>query len=140
MSNMVIIDGDELKFNPQFGSNTVTPPPRPRISGSGEASIGDKKICMVGDEKQVSFTADYIKPPFTATPGKGTLTIKQLASDQRVEFATAQTPVIVVGSRFTAQFQPTKPAQDPQGKPDTDLSPASGSGTFINSQSFVTAG
>ncbi|MBJ2114411.1 hypothetical protein JFQ86_16400 [Serratia ureilytica] len=140
MSNIVIIDGDELKFNPQFGLNTVTPPPQTRIRGNGEASIENKKICIVGDEKQVSFTADYIKPPFVATPGNGTLTITQLAPDQWHVFATAQTPVIVVGSQFIAQFQPIKPAQDPQGKPDLDLSPAIGSGKFINSQSFVTAG
>lgn len=138
MSNLVVIDGDALTFNPQFGAITITPPPQPRISGSGEASIGGKKICIVGDEKQVSFTVDYIKPPFVASPGKGTLTIKQLATDQQVEFATA--PMIVVGSQFTTQFQPTTPAQDPQGKPDTDLSAVTGIGTFINSQSFVTAG
>ncbi|CAI1195136.1 MULTISPECIES: hypothetical protein [Serratia] len=140
MSNLVVIDGDALTFNPQFGALTITPPPQPRISGSGEASIGGKKICIVGDEKQVSFTVDYIKPPFVASPGKGTLTIKALASEQRAEFATAPAPMIVVGSQFTTQFQPTTPAQDPQGKPDTDLSAVTGVGTFINSQSFVTAG
>ncbi|OKB66603.1 hypothetical protein BHU62_12100 [Serratia marcescens] len=140
MSNRVVIDGDALKFIPKFGAITITPPPQPRISGSGEAGIEGKKICIVGDEKQVSFTVDYIKPPFVASPGKGTLTIKQLASDQQAEFATAPAPMIVVGSQFTTQFQPTAPAQDPQGKPDTDLSPVTGVGTFINSQSFVTAG
>lgn len=140
MSNLVIIDGDALTFNPQFGAITTTPPPQPRISGSGDASIGGKKICIVGDEKQVSFTVDYIKPPYNATPGKGTLTIKQLASDQQAEFVTAPVPMIVVGSQFTAQFQPTTPAQNLQGETDTDLSPVTGVGTFINSQSFVTAG
>lgn len=140
MSNLVVIDGDALTFNPQFGAITITPPPQPRISGSGEANIGGKKICIVGDEKPVSFTVDYIKPPFVAAPGKGTLTIKQLASDQQAEFATALAPMIVVGSQFITQFQPTTPAQDPQGKPDTDLKAVTGVGTFINSQSFVTAG
>lgn len=140
MSNMVVIDGDELKFNPQFGFNTVTPPAQTRIRGSGEAYIEGKKICIVGDEKKVTITADYIKPPIFTTPGNGTLTITLLALDQWHEFATTQTPVIVVGSQFVAQFQPIKPAQDLQGKPDTELSPAIGSGQFINSQSFVTVG
>ncbi|BEM56391.1 hypothetical protein SME22J_02520 [Serratia marcescens] len=140
MSNLVVIDGDALTFNPQLGAITITPPPQPRISGSGEASIEGKKVCIVGDEKQVSFTVDYIKPPFVASTGKGTLTIKQLASDQRAEFATATAPMIVVGSQFTTQFQPTKPAQDLQGNPDTDLKAVTGVGTFINSQTFVTAG
>ena len=52
----------------------------------------------------------------------------------------APASMIVVGSQFTTQFQPTTPAQDPQGKPDTELGAVTGVGTFINSQSFVTAG
>ncbi len=142
MSNRVVIDGDALTFNPQLGAVTITPPPQPQIRGSGEASIEGKKVCIVGDEEQVSFTVDYIKPPFVASPGKGTLTIKALASDQQAAFATAPAPapIIVVGSQFTTQFQPTTPAQDPQGKPDTDLKAVTGVGTFINSQTFVTAG
>lgn len=140
MSNLVVIDGDVLTFNPQFGAITITPPLLPRIGGSGEASIEGKKVCIVGDEKQVSFTVEYIKPPFVAFPGKGTLTIKQLESDQQAESTTASAPMILVGSQFTTQFQPTTPAQDPQGKPDTDLNAVTGGGTFINSQSFVIAG
>lgn len=141
MSNLVVIDGDALTFNPQLDAMiTITLPPQPRISGSGEASIEGKKVCIVGDEKQVSFTVDYIKPPFVASPGKGTLTIKALASDQQAKFAMAPAPMILVGSQFTTQFQPTKPAQDPQGKPDTELKAVTGVGTFINSQTFVTAG
>jgi len=140
MSNLVVIDGDVLTFNPQLGAITITPPPQPQIRGSGEASIEGKKVCIVGDEEQVSFTVDYIKPPFVASPGKGTLTIKALASDQQAAFATAPAPIIVVGSQFTTQFQPTTPAQDPQGKPDTDLKAVTGVGAFNNSQAFVTAG
>jgi hypothetical protein len=140
MSNLVVIDGDVLTFNLQLGAITITSPPQPRISGSGEASIEGKKICIVGDEEQVSFTVDYIKPPFVATPGNGTLTIKALASDQQAAFAMAPAPMILVGRQFTTQFQPMKPAQDPQGKPDTDLKAVTGVGAFINSQTFVTAG
>ncbi|MIP16305.1 hypothetical protein CRQ32_21455 [Salmonella enterica] len=140
MSNLVVIDGDGLTFNPQMGAITITPPPQPRIRGSGEASIEGKKVCIVGDEEQVSFTVDYIKPPFVTSPGNGTLTIKSLASDQQATFATAPAPIIVVGSQFTTQFQPVKAAMDPQGKPDKDLKAVTGVGTFINSQTFVTAG
>lgn len=140
MSNLVVIDGDGLTFNPQLGAITITPPPRPQIRGSGEASIEGKKVCIVGDEERVSFTVDYTRPPFVASPGKGTLTIKALASDQQAASATAPAPMILVGSQFTTQFQPTTPAQDPQGKPDTDLKAVTGVGTFNNSQKFVTAG
>jgi len=142
VSSLVVIDGDALTFNPQFGSITITPPPQPRISGSGEASIGGKKVCIVGDEERVSFNVDYIRPPFVASPGKGLLTIKKLAPDQQAASAKAPAPapMILVGSQFTTQFQPTVPAQDPQGKPDTDLNAVTGVGTFVNSQTFVTAG
>lgn len=140
MSNPVVIDGDTLTFNPQLGEITITPPPQPRIRGSSEASIEGKKVCIVGDEEQVLFTVDYIKPPFVASPGKGTLTIKALAFDQQVAFAMAPSSMILVGSQFTTQFQPTIPALDPQGKPDTDLKAVTGVGKFINSQAFVTAG
>ena len=142
MNNQVVIDGDTLKFEIDFGVLTITPPAplQSRISGSGEASIEGKKVCIVGDEEQVSFTVEYIKPPFVASPGKGTLTITALASDQQAAFATAPAPIIVVGSQFTTQFQPTTPAKDPQGNPDTDLNAVTGVGTFINSQTFVTAG
>lgn len=142
MSSLVVIDGDALTFNPQFGAITITPPPQPRISGSGEASIGGKKVCIVGDEERVSFIVDYIRPPFVTSPGKGRLTIKKLAPDQQAASAKAPAPapIILVGSQFTTQFEPTIPAQDPQGKPDTDLNAVTGVGTFINSQTFVTAG
>lgn len=140
MSNRVVIDGDALTFNPQLDAITITPPPQPQIRGSGEASIEGKKVCIVGDEEQVSFTVDYIKPPFVTSPGNGTLTIKALASDQQAAFATAPAKIIVVGSQFTTQFQPVKAALDPQGKPDMDLKAVTGVGTFKSSQTFVTAG
>jgi hypothetical protein len=142
VSSLVVIDGDALTFNPQLGAITITPPPTPqlRISGSGEARIGGKKVCIVGDEERVSFTVDYIRPPFVASPGKGLLTIKKMAPDQQAASAKAPAPMILVGSQFMTQFQPTIPAQDPQGKPDTDLNAVTGVGTFINSQTFVTAG
>lgn len=139
MSKMVVIDGDELIFDSQFGPNMVIPLPPLQISGSGEVSIEAIKLCIVGDEKQVSISANYTKPPYIK-PGTGTITITGLATDQMAEFAMAQRPIIVVGSQFTAQFQPTSPAMDPQGNPDTDLSPAPGTGRFINRQSFVSAG
>ncbi|MBD8109118.1 hypothetical protein [Erwinia persicina] len=138
MSTMVIIDGDPLQFSAQFGDSTVTPTGSLRISGSGEATIAEKKICIVGDEKKVSVAATYIKGAFT-TPGKGTLTIVSLAADQQAAFATAQTPIIVRGSQFSAQFTPETPAQNPGGQP-APMTPAAGTGTFTNMQSFVTAG
>lgn len=139
MSNLVVIDGDALKFETNFGANIVTPTAPCLIQGSGEADIMNKKICVLGDENKVSIAATYTKSTHT-TPGTGTITIAALAANQQAMFVTARTAVIVVGSHFTARFTPSSPAMDPQGKPDPNMGPTQGTGTFINSQSFVTAG
>lgn len=139
MSDLLVIDGDALKFETSFGDNIVTPTASCVIQGSGEAEITNKKICVLGDESRVSIAATYTRSTHP-TPGTGTLTIAALAADQQAAFVTAGTVVIVVGSHFTARFTPSSPAMDPQGKPDTDLNAVTGAGTFINSQTFVTAG
>lgn len=139
MSSLVVIDGDALKFETNFGANMVTPTAPCLIQGSGEADITNKKICVLGDESKVSIAATYTKSTHP-TPGTGTITIAALAADQQALFVTTGTAVIVVGSQFTARFTPGSPAMDPQGKPDPNMGPAQGTGTFINSQTFVTAG
>lgn len=139
MSSLVVIDGDALKFEANFGANMVTPTSPCLIQGSGEADITNKKICVLGDESKVSIAATYTKSTHP-TPGTGTITIAALAADQQALFITTGTAVIVVGSQFTARFTPGSPAMDPQGKPDPNMGPAQGTGTFINSQKFVTAG
>lgn len=140
MSNWIVTDGNELKFDPQFGPNWVTPTEPCLIHGSGEASILNKKICILGDERRISISATYTKPPYQ-TPGTGKITLTRLAADQQMAFVQAKKPVIVVGSQFTAQFTPSTPATDPQGKPDPDVAkPITATGKFINSQSFVMAG
>lgn len=137
MSHFVIVDGDALQFSTLFGVNTVSPSGSPQIRGSGEASILNKNICIIGDEKNVAIPATYYSTAFPVS-GQGTLTIASLAADQQVVFATAKTPIIVVGSQFTATFTPTVPASSDKGQ--DQLTPSSGTGRFINSQSFVTAG
>ncbi|WP_337048345.1 hypothetical protein [Serratia liquefaciens] len=139
MSNLVVIDGDALKFETNFGANIVMPAAPCLIQGSGEVDITNKKICVLGDESKVSIAATYTKSTHL-TPGTGTITIAALAADQQAAFVTARAAVIVVGSQFTARFTPSSPAMDPQGKPDPNMGPAQGTGTFINSQAFVTVG
>lgn len=138
MSNYIVVDGDQLKFDHMFGINTVTPDTTPVIRGSGEATVEDKKISILGDEIKVSVPAHYTSTDYP-NPGTGSITIVSLAGDQQVPFATAETSVIVVGSQFTAAFTPEVPASGDKG-PDPVTAPSTGSGTFINSQSFVTAG
>ncbi|ROP62293.1 hypothetical protein EDF81_0778 [Enterobacter sp. BIGb0383] len=138
MSDYVIVDGDQLKFDPQFGANTVTVTGLAQISGTGEATIDNKNVCILGDEKKVSVSATYISSAYPQS-GSGTLTIASLAADQQAPFVMAQTPVIVVGSQFIALFTVQTPATNPNTGPDPTPM-ASGSGSFTNSQLFVTAG
>jgi len=139
MSNLVVIDGDALKFETNFGASIVTPTAPCLIQGSGEAEIMNKKICVLGDESKVSIAATYTKSTHP-TPGTGKIKITALATNQQAAFVLTRTAVIVVGSQFTAHFIPSSPAKDLQGNSDPNIEPAQGTGTFINSQSFVTAG
>lgn len=138
MSDYVVIDGDRLQFDQMFGINVVTPTEIPQIHGSGEAAIENKKICILGDDKKVSVPASYHNANYPSQ-GSGKITITSLANDQQAGFAKTETPVIVVGSKFTASFTPEVPASGDKG-PDPVTAPSTGFGTFINSQSFVTAG
>lgn len=138
MSNYLVIDGDGLNFSEKFGLNNVVPVEVCQIKGSGAATILNKKICIFGDEKSVSIKATYYSEVYP-TPGNGTLTILSLAADQQATFVTAETPAIITGSQFTAKFTVTTPATNPGGTADS--TPFSmGTGAFINSQDFVTAG
>lgn len=139
MNNVVVIDGDELKFETDFDTNIVKPTGPCLIQGSGEAYITNKKICVLGDESKISIAATYTKSTHTK-PGTGTITIAPFTTNQQAAFVTARTAVIVVGGQFTALFTPSSPAVDLQGKQDSNMEPTQGTGTFINSQSFVTAG
>lgn len=138
-NNSVIINGDKLQFDTKFGDKTVTPVGPAIILGTGKATINNQPICIQGDEKKVSVQATYFTSTYV-TPGTGILTISSLADDQQAKFFTAETAVIVEGSQFNARFQPVSPARDPSQKPDPALSPVSGKGKFIKSQTFVTAG
>jgi len=137
MSEYLIVDGDALTFSTTFGANTVTVTGPAKISGSGEATVENKNICIVGDEKKVSVFAAYVSSAYPVA-GSGNLTIISLAADQQAIFVTAATPVIVVGSQFNALFTVTTPASHPDNGPDPTPT-SSGTGTFTHSQAFVTA-
>lgn len=139
MSNIVVTDGDTLVFDTAFAKNIVVPIGPCLINGGGESNIMNKNICVSGDEFNVSIEATYTDPAHLK-PGTGIITIAELSADQLAVFAMSPVPVIVVGSQFSARFTPTSPATDPSGNPDPDMVPTLGTGKFINSQSFVTAG
>ena len=141
MGDKVLTDGDTVAFLPVFSPAIVVVQPG-RIPGSGPACIGGRKICVDGDEAQVSVPGCTYFTPSHPIPGVGTLKIASLAADQKA--TTVQTggkKVLLKGSLFTAKFEVQSPAQQPTpGGPVPDASPQySGQGQFVTTNTRVSA-
>lgn len=134
MPDVVLLDGDQVMFQPTFGAAVVAVRPG-RLRASGPATAGGKKMCVDGDEKQVEVPGcTYLTPQFSI-PGVGTLKIASLGGDQKAKKTkTGGKAVLVKGSTFTARFEVQSPAKQPMGSapPTPDPLPQySGSGTFV---------
>lgn len=129
----VLVDGDQAIFQPSFGAATVVVRPG-MLTASGEATLGKKKICVVGDEASVVVQGCMYTTPSHPIPGVGTIEIASLASDQQAEKTnTSTTQMMLVGRTFTAKFTVQAPAQQPAppGPPIPDpLTEYSGTGSF----------
>lgn len=141
MRSPLVIDGDVLQFEPQFGTRLVTLDVTPaRIAASGRATVDGKRVCIVGDEAKVLLSASYSTPTHSIV-GTGTVTISALAADQVADNCHNALPLITQGSKFTALFTPVIPAQQPGTPPTPDSAPPStGSGQFVVQQKTCTAG
>lgn len=135
MADFIIIEGDEAIFMPNFGAAIVIVQPG-TMSGNGPATLGGKKLCVEGDEKDVSVPGCTYMTPQYSIPGTGTLKIDALAGDQKAtKTHTGGTAVLLKGSNFTAKFEVQSPAQQPPpgpGSPIPDsMTQYSGSGMFM---------
>ncbi len=135
MSDFILIEGDKAMFMPNFGAAIVTVQPGV-LKGSGPATLNGKKMCVDGDEKNVSVPGCPYFTPQYSIPGVGTLKIASLAGDQKArEKQTGGKLVLLRGSNFTAEFDVQTPAQQPPpglGSPIPDSTPKySGNGKFI---------
>jgi len=135
MADYVLLDGDQAVFLPSFGAATVVVQPG-KLAGSGPATLGDKKLCVDGDEASVAVRGCIYMTPQHSIPGTGTLEISALAGDQKAsKTRSGDTLVLLVGSTFTAQFTVQSPAQQPPPGPGSPIPDAmtiySGSGSFI---------
>jgi len=141
MGDKLLTDGDMVLFLPVFSPAMVLVQPG-KIPGSGPACIGGRKICVDGDEGQVSVPGCTYMTPSHPIPGVGTLKIASLAGDQKAR--TTQTggkPVLLKGGMFTAKFEVATPAQQPTpGGPVPDATAQySGQGQFIPVNQQVSA-
>ncbi len=135
MSKLILIDGDQVIFQPSFGAATVVVQPG-RLRAGGPATLGGKKICVEGDESQVAVPGCTYITAQHSIPGTGTLKIAALAGDQTARKTnTGGKPLLLQGSQFTAKFEVQSPAQQPPpgpGSPVPDATPQySGRGTFM---------
>lgn len=136
MSDFVLLDGDVAQFMPSFGAAVVVPLPG-KLRGSGPATRGARKLCVAGDEKEVSVAGCVYMTPQYCIPGSGTLKIDSLAADQKAKKTkTGSEAVLLKGSSFTAVFEVQTPAQQPTPAgpvPDATARYSGGSGQFITS-------
>ena len=135
MADFILLDGDKAIFLPNFGPATVVVQPG-NLQGSGPATLNGKKICVDGDEKDLSVPGcTYITPQYSI-PGTGTLKIAALAMNQKArKTQTGGKAVLLKGGNFTAKFEVQNPAKQPPpgpGAPIPDATPQySGSGMFV---------
>ena len=141
MSDFILMEGDKANFLPTFGAAVVVVQPGD-LKGSGPATINGKKICVDGDEKNVSVPGCTYMTPQYSIPGTGTLKIDALAGDQLAKKTnTGGKAVMLKGKQFTAKFEVQSPAKQPPpgpGSPIPDSSPSySGNGMFITTNTKV---
>lgn len=111
MPEIVVIDGDEVQFDELFPPATVRVQPG-KITATGGATVGGKKVCVAGDEQQVVVENCKYSTPLLPTEGTGTLRIKTLMPDQKSsKTSSAGKPVLLVGKKFVASFTVTVKAK-----------------------------
>ena len=135
MADFVLIDGDQVMFMPAFGPAIVVVQPG-KLTGSGQSTLQGKKVCVEGDEKQVSVPGCTYMTPIYAIPGTGTLKIQALAPNQIAQKTYSNgKSLLLKGGTFTAVFEVQSPAQQPPpgpGSPIPDATPQySGNGMFM---------
>lgn len=135
MVDFILIEGDMVTFLPAFGAAVVVVQPG-TLQGSGPGTINGKKICVDGDEANVSVPGCTYMTPQYSIPGTGTLTIDALAGNQKAgKTNTAGKAVLLKGATFTAKFEVQNPAKQPPpgpGSPIPDSTPQySGQGMFV---------
>ncbi|AKA38449.1 hypothetical protein [Yersinia ruckeri] len=139
MSEAIVIDGDLLQFDVQFGHRKVTVPVPGKMSGTGHAQVNGKKVCILGDEKRVLVSATYTTDTHSIL-GDGKITISALDSSQQAFQCTSGSALIIQGKKFIAMFKPGTVATalgNPPPPPDAST-PSDGEGRFIPQQSFAT--
>ena len=139
MTDYILIEGDKANFLPAFSPAVVVVQPG-TLEGSGPMTFNGKKVCVDGDEGNVSVPGCMYMTPQYCIPGTGTLKIDSLAGDQKAEKTqTGGKGVLLKGSSFNAKFEVQSPAQQPPPGPGAPIPDStteySGSGMFVTTNS-----
>jgi hypothetical protein len=139
MADFILLDADKTQFLPNFGAAVVVVQPG-NLQASGPATLNGKKVCVDGDEKNVSVPGCTYMTPQYSIPGTGTLKIAALASNHKArKTLSGHKAVLLKGGHFTAKFEVQSPAQQPPPGPGSPIPDStaqySGSGMFITSNS-----
>src|SRR5262245_770137 len=102
MADYVLVDGDQVLFQPIFGPATVVVQPG-KLRASGP-SVETKRVCVEGDERGVAVAGCQYVTPTHVIPGVGTLKIQRLAADQVGQTRYDGRRVLLRGMSFVASF------------------------------------
>lgn len=145
MADFIIIDGDKAFFKPNIGAAIVLKAPGVPIievlKGSGPATIGSKKVCIVKDVDGLKIDCVYMTPQYPIW-GTGTVTLKLAANQKAKKTKSGKEKVALKGSKFTVEFKVTAGAQMPPSPPAPPPPPDQssyppGDGFFINTNMKV---
>jgi hypothetical protein len=109
------------------------------MQGTGKTTITGKKVCIVGDEGNVSVPGCMYMTPQFSIPGVGTLKIDALAGDQQSQKTkSGGTKIIIKGSMFDAKFEVMTPAQDPSTIPASGAATPDSTASYSGKGNFMT--
>ncbi len=142
MPGKIITDGDTITFDllpaQSASKQLILNPPLPRITGTGFATINQKKICVSADAQAFVCAFQYTTPAFEA-PGSGIIKITQAPNAPYVTTpdsmqALVQDPPVQALVIFQV------PATNPEtGAPDPNIEPIEITGTFTPQNQLVSA-
>ncbi|HEX7683716.1 MAG TPA: hypothetical protein VF446_09305 [Trinickia sp.] len=142
MPGKLVTDGDTITFDllPAESATKalILNPPLPRISGTGFATINQKKICVLADAQAFVCQFQYTTPEYQA-PGSGLIKITQAPTAPYVTTPDSM-QVLVQDPPLEAQVIFEVPATNPEtGAPDPDVEPIEITGTFTPQNQLVSA-
>lgn len=140
MGDFILMEGDTVQFDPTFGIAVVAVVPG-KLTGSGPATLQQKKVCVAGDELQVAVAGCTYTTAAHAIPGTGTLKILALGGDQKAtKTNSGGKPILLKGSKFQAKFEVQNPAKQPPPANTPDPTPIhAGTGQFITQNGIFQA-